>query len=173
MNWTKQQKKVLVPFVLSQPAMETMEIARDIVGGADDVERIHVLHVVTQVYPTSPALVVEPRTPADLKRNAELEIRRHLDTQGFSAAHLHIAEGEPATCIRELAKELAVDLVIMPSHGRSGVERWLLGSVAEHVLRDAPCPILVLPIEQLVEAVGAVQTDTRQFSADELREKPA
>jgi nucleotide-binding universal stress UspA family protein len=46
--------------------------------------------------------------------------------------------------IADLAKELNANLIVMPSHGRSGVSRLLLGSVAERVLRLANCPVLVL-----------------------------
>ena len=56
---------------------------------------------------------------------------------------------EPSThvegAILERARSLPADLIVMGSHGRSGIERLLLGSVAEHVLRAAPCPVMVVP----------------------------
>jgi nucleotide-binding universal stress UspA family protein len=51
----------------------------------------------------------------------------------------------PATRIVELAKQWPADLIVMGSHGRGGVQRMLRGSVAEQVMRHAPCPILIAP----------------------------
>jgi nucleotide-binding universal stress UspA family protein len=53
-------------------------------------------------------------------------------------------EGAPATVILERARELPADLVIIGTHGRGGFDRWVLGSVAEKVLRKAPCPVLTV-----------------------------
>jgi nucleotide-binding universal stress UspA family protein len=52
--------------------------------------------------------------------------------------------------ILESARALPADLIVMGSHGRSGVERLLLGSVTEHVLRAAPCPVMVVPPHDVV-----------------------
>ncbi|WP_335999305.1 universal stress protein [Halorientalis halophila] len=54
------------------------------------------------------------------------------------------AVGRPARSIVEFAETETVDHVVMGSHGRSGVSRMLLGSVAETVLRRAPCPVTVV-----------------------------
>jgi nucleotide-binding universal stress UspA family protein len=56
-----------------------------------------------------------------------------------------IVEGYPeAETIVELARREAVDLIVMSTHGRSGIGRWVHGSVAEQVLRCAPCPIFLV-----------------------------
>ena len=52
--------------------------------------------------------------------------------------------GLPAEAILNMAEEEEVDLIAMTTHGRSGVSRWLFGSVAEQVLRNADCPLLVM-----------------------------
>lgn len=149
MTWKTPKQSVLVPFVISHPAIEAMEVALEFVGGAENVDKIHVIHVITQNIPMSPGVVFETYAPVDLERTAELEIRKQLEKAGFGRAQVHITLGEPASEIREAAEEYGTDLIVMPSHGRSGLERWFLGSVAEHVLRDAPCPVLVLPLAQL------------------------
>jgi nucleotide-binding universal stress UspA family protein len=62
------------------------------------------------------------------------------------AATLDYVEcGPPAARIVEFAKKWPADLIVMGSHGRSGVQRFLLGSVAEEVMRHAPCPVLIAP----------------------------
>jgi universal stress protein A len=55
-----------------------------------------------------------------------------------------IYEGFPEECILDYAKRQEADIIIMGSHGRRGLKRMILGSVAEHVVRRAPCPVLVV-----------------------------
>lgn len=59
------------------------------------------------------------------------------------ASHL-VRAGEPADVILKIAKEWPADLIVIGSHGRSGVARLLFGSVAESVVRRATCPVLVV-----------------------------
>jgi len=59
-----------------------------------------------------------------------------------------VRQGFPATEIVECAQTIGADLVVLGTHGRSGVERLLLGSVAERVLRRAECPVLTVPVGQ-------------------------
>jgi nucleotide-binding universal stress UspA family protein len=58
---------------------------------------------------------------------------------------LCIRSGESVGHILDLAKEWESDLIVMGTHGRSAVERWVLGSVTDRVLRTAPCPVLAVP----------------------------
>ncbi len=55
-------------------------------------------------------------------------------------------EGDPAAAIVRLATDAGMDLIVMGTHGRTGVERLLMGSVAERVMRDAPCSVLVVKL---------------------------
>lgn len=55
-----------------------------------------------------------------------------------------LAKGDPAVSILQVAEETACDLIVMGTHGRTGLKRVLMGSVAEHVMRSAPCPVLVV-----------------------------
>jgi nucleotide-binding universal stress UspA family protein len=55
-------------------------------------------------------------------------------------------EGDPATQIVRYARESASDMIVMGTHGRTGMERLLLGSVAEKVLRDATCTVMVVKL---------------------------
>jgi nucleotide-binding universal stress UspA family protein len=54
-----------------------------------------------------------------------------------------VRQGDPRTEIIEEAKEWDAELVIVGSHGRTGIRRWLLGSVSEHIVRHAPCSVQV------------------------------
>ena len=55
-----------------------------------------------------------------------------------------LSEEDPATAILDAAVRFQCDLIVMGTHGRQGLKRWLEGSVAEQVIRQAPCPILVV-----------------------------
>jgi nucleotide-binding universal stress UspA family protein len=66
-----------------------------------------------------------------------------LETLGLSSETC-VREGNPRTEIVEQAEDWNADLIIIGSHGRTGVQRWLLGSVAEHVVRHAPCSVEVV-----------------------------
>ncbi len=64
----------------------------------------------------------------------------------------HILSGEPVESIVEFAKESGADLIVMATHGRGGLSHVLMGSVAEHVVRKAPCPVLTLKHPMTVTA---------------------
>jgi nucleotide-binding universal stress UspA family protein len=72
-----------------------------------------------------------------------------------------LLEGDPATVITETAEETEADLIVMGTHGRTGLARIVMGSVAEEVLRHAPCPVLTVrglaaeKAEQPAEAAGS------------------
>jgi nucleotide-binding universal stress UspA family protein len=59
-----------------------------------------------------------------------------------------IEEGDEATTIVEVAAAENIDLIVMSTHGRTGFTRWMLGSVTEKVLREAPCPVLIIRNDQ-------------------------
>ena len=59
--------------------------------------------------------------------------------------HVSVKRGDTVSQILEQARKTAADVIVMGTHGRSGVERWVLGSVLDGVLRKAPCPVLAVP----------------------------
>jgi nucleotide-binding universal stress UspA family protein len=74
------------------------------------------------------------------------DFRQRLTPQ--SAALEFIPVGGPATEIVKAAKEWPADVIVIGSHGRVGVQRALLGSVAEGVMRHAPCPVMVVRMKE-------------------------
>ncbi len=71
------------------------------------------------------------------------EVQKELSNRGISA-ETHLQEGSPSACLCELAKHLSADLIVLGTHGRSGVAHAILGSVAERVVRHAPCAVLTV-----------------------------
>ncbi len=66
----------------------------------------------------------------------------------------HLLAGDPADAIIRLAETDNIDLIVMGTHGRRGLSRLLMGSVAEAVVRAAPCPVLTVK-QPVLAAVGA------------------
>lgn len=76
------------------------------------------------------------------ERELEKLVRQHLTS---SASYQIITRrGDPALGIVTVADELSVDLIVMPTHGEKGIERMILGSVAERVVREAKRPVLTI-----------------------------
>jgi nucleotide-binding universal stress UspA family protein len=59
--------------------------------------------------------------------------------------HLKICIGDPGTLISAMARALQVDAIVMSTHGRSGLSRWMFGSVTHRVLGSTFCPVVVVP----------------------------
>jgi universal stress protein A len=85
---------------------------------------------------------------AEMKHAAGLKLAE-LASGRLGAANSvtrRVEEGRAATVICDVAAKSAVDIIILSSHGRSGLKHILLGSVAEDVVRHAPCSVLVVPV---------------------------
>jgi nucleotide-binding universal stress UspA family protein len=80
----------------------------------------------------------------------QLEQIRPLD-QSIRVRHV-LLEGDPAAEIVRYAQEMNMDLIVMGTHGRTGLERMLMGSVAEKVMREAKCSVLVVKLPRGVPA---------------------
>lgn len=93
----------------------------------------------------------------DLKDHVRLEAEDYLRSveQRFPDYNIDICvgEGDEAGAIVDLAAQEKVGLIVMTTHGRSGISRWLLGSVTERVLQQAPCPVLVIREERPIRRV--------------------
>lgn len=72
------------------------------------------------------------------------EVKAHLKSNAFVRVRLDYASGLPAKVILAKARDLGISMIVMNSHGRDGVTRWWMGSVAEQVSRHAPCPVLLV-----------------------------
>jgi len=94
-----------------------------------------------------------PEPDAELLRNMLLAVKPH---DPAVACHYRFAQGLPASAILSVAKEEDVDLIVMSSHGRTGLGRLLMGSVAEEVMRKAACPVMVVKPTAKADAAVAL-----------------
>jgi nucleotide-binding universal stress UspA family protein len=107
-------------------------------------DNLHVLHVApSQLYLEGAENY--PLPPDHERREGILaSMKRHFAGSRFDHVQFEVCFGDPGRKIAERARELDAGLIVLPSHGRTGFARMLLGSVAERVVRLAKCPVLVL-----------------------------
>jgi nucleotide-binding universal stress UspA family protein len=103
----------------------------------------------TVLYVYNPAAISMEEGERDYWRE-QLEQIRPIDPS-ISVRHV-LLEGDPATEIVHYARDAAIDLIVMGTHGRTGLERLLMGSVAEKVMRDANCSVLVVKLPRGIPA---------------------
>lgn len=145
---------ILVALDFSETSRRALDVARDLTKGQPNPE-LHVVHVLPPVR--------GPIGPGELASAGEVELLRDLDhasnelgavcaaaQQGIDArVEGHVRIGDPDREIVQLASDIAADLVVVGTHGRTGIARALLGSVAEQVVRRAPCAVLTVKPKQL------------------------
>jgi nucleotide-binding universal stress UspA family protein len=131
---------ILVPVDFSDDSHLAVDVALAL---ASSPQLVHVFHV-------CPSLILyEPAAVSLLSEHETREQYREAFRKSFSAPRykplqLEVRFGDPGMQIIMHANHLAAKLIVIPSHGRTGLSRLLLGSVAERVLRYADCPVLVL-----------------------------
>jgi len=141
MSWIP-KKIVVVPIDFSVSSDEAVRTALQLTESPRDVHVVHVA-VMPDFVPYGELLwSVEPDRWVDLaQKHMTGFLKSHPEFEGVTSVTL---QGDAGTRVSEYAKEKGADLIVMPSHGYHGIKRILLGSVAESVLRHAPCEVLVL-----------------------------
>ena len=83
---------------------------------------------------------------ANRKKAAEVYLKKMVDSLDIPGTvfNLKLLEGNPANMLADFATENAVDLIVIASHGRSGVSRWVMGSVAERIVRSSCVPVMMV-----------------------------
>jgi nucleotide-binding universal stress UspA family protein len=135
-------RTVLHPTDFSGPCAEAFRVACELAG--DQSARLTVVHVAvpppvgTIKQPVPPPLAEDPRGKLE-----ELLRRAQASAPGLQADY-RVETGDAAPRIVGAAQETRCDLIVMGTHGRTGLGRALMGSVAEQVLRTAPCPVVTV-----------------------------
>jgi len=144
-----QLKRILVPTDFSdhseRAAAYAVELARRY--QAEEVHCVHVsdipadLLATSAYYMTGPSEQFVEQVRAEGRKSLESFVQKHLAGVPVRTAFL---EGRPFVEIVRYVRENNIDLVVISTHGRSGIKHALFGSVAEKVVRKAPCPVLVV-----------------------------
>ena len=145
MQWF-QHKRILVPFDFSEACVEAVRVAVTLAESPADV---HVLHVLENLPPASPLAVWDPDADEHRKEKARSSMTEKLAQLNVTNLHLDVSIGNPARIVANLAEEISCGLIVIPSNSRSPLQRFFIGSVAERVVRLAPCPVLVLKDDDL------------------------
>jgi nucleotide-binding universal stress UspA family protein len=137
-------KRVLVPVDGSERAHRACEFVREEYPGATLV-LLHVVNPAGTGYNPGASLPSFSEEWYEREKEAAEELFDEVEAAAGSATVERVLEvGKPSRVIVEYADEEGVDQIVMGSHGRSGVSRVLLGSVAETVVRRSPVPVTVV-----------------------------
>ena len=142
-------KNILVPTDFSEhserAAAYAVELARQY--GSNEIHCIHVSDIPADLLATSAYYMTGPsedfveQVLEESRKNLAEFVRKNLAGLPVQTAFL---EGRPFVEIIRYARENQIDLIIISTHGRGGIKHALFGSVAEKVVRKAPCPVLVV-----------------------------
>lgn len=145
--------KILVPLdgsIFSEAALKSASFMARAFNA--EIKLVTVEEVPLPIYPgeTASQLLVETR--GDEERY--LAARAHeLRQEGVNVTTRILPPGAPAQRILDEAQKERVDLIVIGSHGRSGLTRMLLGSVAERLAREAPCPVMINRLQDVAAVV--------------------
>jgi len=141
MSWTI-KKAILVPYDFSEHSHAAVDKAMEM---TDDKTLIHVVHVLPP--PLVPGTFPIDEVDDEARINyAQKLMAGEFQDSSYAGVVREVLVGDPGTVCAERAEALQADLIVLPSHGRSGISRLLLGSVTERIVRLATRPVLVLKI---------------------------
>jgi len=140
MPWFPKQR-VVVPIDFSDESFAALDVGLQLVEMPNQVSIVHVIQDITPLEAGEVWGVVDPMSRIESARKA---LRERLSDEKYSSILLEVILGDPAHGIAEFAQQTGAQLIVIPSHGRRGLTRLLMGSTAERVVRLAHCPVLVL-----------------------------
>lgn len=138
-------RKILVATDFSPDAAEAVRIAAELAracGG--EIVLLHVCQMPAYSFANGAMYIPTPELVADILRDANRGLATVKEGIRDVAVETVRVEGDPAADILRVAGDRKVDLIVMGTHGRRGLRRWIAGSVAEHVVRAAPCPVMTV-----------------------------
>jgi len=134
-------QRILHPTDFSQHSEVALQVARSL--ARDHGARLVLLHAVLPEF--LPAPVSEVLLDLEIGHDGLEEVRSRATGSDLKyPVESHLRRGKPATEILRVASTSQCDLIVMGSHGRSGVSRLVMGSVTEEVMREAGCPVLTV-----------------------------
>jgi nucleotide-binding universal stress UspA family protein len=140
MSWLP-KSLVVVPIDFSEESFKALDVASHLVA---DATHLHVVHVLQELSPVEPGELWDTVDNESRARHAQNALREQLTQRGHADVTTHILFGDPGHGIAHYAQQHGAELIVLPSQGRRGISRLLIGSVAERVVRLSHCPVLVL-----------------------------
>ena len=138
-------RHILVPVDFSPNARRALQLANPL--AARFHARITLLHVVEPVvYPGEMGILVPDSTNTSVASRRQLAMLAHKFIPKKLQGKIAVRTGSPYYEIAEAARQLKMDLIVLTTHGYTGLKRVLLGGTAERVVRHAPCPVLTVRV---------------------------
>src|SRR5687767_10277012 len=125
---------VIVPVDFSPESIAAVDVGLQLV---DDPKQVHVVHVIIDITPLEAGEVWGVIDPQARVGQIEKLLKDKLTDAKYKGVQIAVLLGEPAHGIANYAQEKNAQLIVIPSHGRTGITRLLIGSVAERVVRLA------------------------------------
>lgn len=137
-------KTILFPADFSESSKQALDLAKAV--AVDCGARIIALHVGSPPLMVTDGVMAAPAPVSDEydRQGLEAQLQDFVRPAGPVTLEHRVVFGSPAEQILAHAEACHADLIVMGTHGRSGLGRLLMGSVAEHVLRKASCPVLLV-----------------------------
>ncbi len=137
-------KIILVPTDFSEASEVALDYAVELATRVD--AKVHLFHAISLPGDVESSLVMTPAAGDELRAASQDAADKLVAARAMKAslAPPRIAIGDPRIEIEAEAKRIGAELIVMSTHGRRGIKRLLLGSVAEAIVRIAPCPVLLL-----------------------------
>ncbi|MBI5463874.1 MAG: universal stress protein [Ignavibacteriales bacterium] len=161
----KPPKHILVPTDMSTYSLSALQYAEEVARlfGAS----VTVLHVIDKTEHGKHAVERMHKQDVEAEHNARAAVSRLLMDNDLVPQSIRIVvrHGSAAREILRAAQELQADLIVMSTHGRTGLRHVLVGSVTDKVVRQALCPVLTIKPEEFHEVIGLTEEEV----ADSLR----
>ncbi len=133
---------MIVPWDFSDMALNALKTSVAMVSDRSKIKVVHVGQIPTATEPTVIWDTITEQSIQDYaSQNFQKTIAEHADLAGLELVTLF---GDPGFAITDYAQEIGAELIVISSHGRRGLSRLFMGSVAERVVRLAHVPVLVL-----------------------------
>lgn len=142
-------KKILFPTDFSEGSVPAISVLADLAKKYD--AKIYIVNVIYDIA-SATGWYVPHSSMDDMYRDLETSAKKEIERvgveelRGYPNVVRMVVKGIPDDEIIRIAKDEKIDLIVMGTHGRKGIDRILFGSTASEVVRNAPCPVLTVRV---------------------------
>ena len=132
---------IVVPWDFSETSKNALAKAVEL---AESNNQIEVVHVTPYPAAMDPSVIWGAYSEDDIRDNLRRSFRQEIPDEKYPGIKFISFFGDPGDQITKHAKDTNAGLIVISSHGRTGLQRLFIGSVAERVVRLSPCPVMML-----------------------------
>ncbi|MEZ6095469.1 MAG: universal stress protein [Pirellulaceae bacterium] len=132
----------LLPFDFSAYSIDVLQRSLKMIRDKSKIRLVHVAQLTTvQFYGHGWDTISDEKVREGVDMSFRKQVEQHPENANLTIKTLL---GDPGTQICEYAQQIEAEIILMSSRGRTGLHKFLLGSVAERVMQKAPCPVLLI-----------------------------